>query len=202
MRRCCFRLVAPVHEYLHCEHAKGFSPLWISLWLFRLPAVAVEKLHWLHLCFFLKSAWSLMLRSFVHWTVVFSMFSVSQQGLITTDTIDMVERVSFKKTKVKTFADHPRTALLQLMVEGRGWILSLQTFTFGLSSLRTQCKIKFTYQFQPVNKNMTPRRMISNWFRIAQIDRWTISFTNLNDKLSAKVNRLTREFKLLKIAAK
>ena len=73
MRRCLFRLLAVVQECLHCEHVKGFSPLWTSLWLFKLMAQAVEKLHWSQLCFFFKSARSLMLRSFVLSTVGFSM---------------------------------------------------------------------------------------------------------------------------------
>ena len=47
-------------------------------------------------------------------------FSVSQQSLITTDKMYMVERESFKKAKVKTFIDHPKTALQQFVVEGGG----------------------------------------------------------------------------------
>ena len=74
MRRCFFRSPAVVQEYLHSEHVKGFSPLWISLCVFRETAQVVKKLHWLQLCFFFKSARSLMLRSFVISTDQFSIF--------------------------------------------------------------------------------------------------------------------------------
>ena len=83
MRRCLFRLPASVHEYLHCEQAKGFSPLWTSLCFFRWLGLLVEKLHWLQMCFFFKSARSLVLRSFVRTTVGVSMLQLSLFSIAT-----------------------------------------------------------------------------------------------------------------------
>ena len=47
-------------------------------------------------------------------------FSVSQQGLITTATIYVVISETSKKAKVKTLTDQSRTALQQFVVEGGG----------------------------------------------------------------------------------
>ena len=36
---CLFRLPDSVQEKAHCSQAKGFSPVWVSLCLFRLLAI-------------------------------------------------------------------------------------------------------------------------------------------------------------------
>ena len=45
----------------------------------------------------------------------------------------------------------------------------------------TQSKVKFIYFFHCVSTNVTPYRMLENWFQISQIDRLFNRFQNMYD---------------------
>ena len=47
-----FRVLARLQEKSHWSHLKGFSPEWVSMWVLRMELCEQEKMHWLQLKYF------------------------------------------------------------------------------------------------------------------------------------------------------